>query len=752
MGRRWRAWLARGLPGGGVCFALLGSVAVPVAAAVEAVDWVSPAPDQVLLVGQPVPLVATGGNGLAVAFSVLGGPGAIADGTVTATNTGAITLRAEVTRGGGPDGTSLVRTWNKGKLLLSTVGEWPMSAGAEARGVFVNHPVAYVSAYTGGLEVLDVSDPSRPLRLGGYDSPGWAYDAEVAGGFAYLADYRSGVQVLDVTDPRLPVRRGGHATAGAAGAIQLVGDLAFVAARDGGLRILDIGNPPAVASLGAHAVGAAVIGVHVEGDRAYLTDFDGGFHVVDVSNAAKPVGLGRLAFSGSLRGIAVMDGYAYVGELNSGIVVVDVRNPQAPVRVGRYSRPGLGYAIQIVGQRAYVAHGNEGLLVLDLTRPTSPVLVASLKTGGRLDDLQVVGNRVYLAASAQGLVLVEATERLEQSLALSAPAQVTPGDSPVTLGATSNSGLPVNVRVVSGPATLSGGLLTLTGLGEVVLRLEQPGNDQFLPTSMEKVLPVTPVVVDVPELSIRLDQPASAVVVSVPRGPGAYFTLEGTRDFERFDPVAMQLGDKPVDWVMPLASLAAHRAFRLKGLSVLHPDDTDGDGIDDVWELNRALSPLDPADAKADPDGDGSTWLDEYRFAIGLPSIRDVTSREVAVFNFGAPSTSLEASSRETSVYNGAEPPRSTLQDVIGREVAVFNFGTDTLRSDAVSRGLSVFNVVGARDASSREISVFRGQAAPRSGIREAFSRELSVFRFAGTLDGPDAISRELSVFNRLDN
>ena len=50
------------------------------------------------------------------------------------------------------------------------------------------------------------------------------------------------------------------------------------------------------------------------------------------------------------------------------------------------------------------------------------------------------------------------------------------GDPPIQLSATSTSGLPVSYSVVSGPATLNGATLTLTGAGLVVVRATQPGD------------------------------------------------------------------------------------------------------------------------------------------------------------------------------------------------------------------------------------------------------------------------------------
>jgi alpha-tubulin suppressor-like RCC1 family protein len=57
-----------------------------------------------------------------------------------------------------------------------------------------------------------------------------------------------------------------------------------------------------------------------------------------------------------------------------------------------------------------------------------------------------------------------------------------PSDGPFSLSATSSSGLPVAYTVVTGPATVSGNLVTLTGgTGGVTIRATLPGNPRFLP-------------------------------------------------------------------------------------------------------------------------------------------------------------------------------------------------------------------------------------------------------------------------------
>src|SRR6185503_928157 len=53
------------------------------------------------------------------------------------------------------------------------------------------------------------------------------------------------------------------------------------------------------------------------------------------------------------------------------------------------------------------------------------------------------------------------------------------GDAPFHISAAASSGLPVSFTILSGPATLSGDLLTVRGSGTVSIRAEQAGDSNW---------------------------------------------------------------------------------------------------------------------------------------------------------------------------------------------------------------------------------------------------------------------------------
>ena len=101
------------------------------------------------------------------------------------------------------------------------------------------------------------------------------------------------------------------------------------------------------------------------------------------------------------------------------------------------------------------------------------------------------GNSNYnAAATVQQSFTVS---QIPQTIAFGALSQQRSVDAPFPIFASASSGLPVNFSVLSGPAQLSGNVLTLTGAGTVTVRASQAGSSVFAPAAnVDQSLTVLP--------------------------------------------------------------------------------------------------------------------------------------------------------------------------------------------------------------------------------------------------------------------
>ncbi|MCC7265032.1 MAG: hypothetical protein IT369_21200, partial [Candidatus Latescibacteria bacterium] len=88
-----------------------------------------------------------------------------------------------------------------------------------------------------------------------------------------------------------------------------------------------------------------------------------------------------------------------------------------------------------------------------------------------------VGDGNYLAMNASQVFTVA---KASQTVTFGSLADKTFGDAPFAVSATASSGLPVSFAVQSGPATISGNLVTITGGGTVTVVASQVGNVNYL--------------------------------------------------------------------------------------------------------------------------------------------------------------------------------------------------------------------------------------------------------------------------------
>ncbi len=134
--------------------------------------------------------------------------------------------------------------------------------------------------------------------------------------------------------------------------------------------------------------------------------------------------------------------------------------------------------------------------------PVSPVAVSSSTTFQITFDPGAMGLRTSMvsidsddlektpytfAISGNGRI----SGQIAQTLVFTPPLKLYLAENPYTLSARTNSGLPVVFSVVSGPASVLGNVLTLTGTGAVKVRASQSGDADFLAaTPVERIITV----------------------------------------------------------------------------------------------------------------------------------------------------------------------------------------------------------------------------------------------------------------------
>jgi hypothetical protein len=140
----------------------------------------------------------------------------------------------------------------------------------------------------------------------------------------------------------------------------------------------------------------------------------------------------------------------------------------------------------------------------------------------------------YAAGTATATFNVAKEPQTIQFAALASPIPL--GSTPVKLVATASSGLPVSFSVISGPATLSGNILTFTGAGTVVVAANQAGNAQYAaaPTVTQSVLvdPQPKVTLSATPNPVFLNNPVTLTATLAVTGPvpsGIVTFLDGSQ-------------------------------------------------------------------------------------------------------------------------------------------------------------------------------------------------------------------------------
>ena len=286
-------------------------------------------------------------------------------------------------------------------------------------GIYVVDKLAYIVSYDvnyrrGWLRIIDATDPAHLMELSSLSVDFPLHDICLSGNLAYVAG-TTGFQVIDVSDPKDPVKVGAYTT-GSSCVVYVRGALVYLTiAGQNKFQIIntDLTTPKKLGELTLSGGVPTYIRLSEDGKYAYVTVANSRLAVVDVSDPSSPKEVGY--YHAKASDVYISGGFAYLAASNQGLQVVDISDPRRPKGISSYETGDEVHGVYVSGNYAYVAYGFGGLRILDVSDPSNPREIGSLRrisegsfdVGGRAMDVWVSGNLACLLEQGGGLSIID---------------------------------------------------------------------------------------------------------------------------------------------------------------------------------------------------------------------------------------------------------------------------------------------------------------------------------------------------------
>ena len=265
------------------------------------------------------------------------------------------------------------------------------------------------------------------------------------------------------------------------------------------VSLADPASPSIVTSLVIDANAYCYFGIDVRGSELYVST-SAGLYCYDISAPATPKLIrSYYTISGIVSLCAPSDSIlqsnnVYVADSNGGVCAFrasDIQSPNIYI-----TDPIFGSAWTTAAASTEMGGGSDDNVGVTsiiwandrggsgaISAPFDSWYVSGIPLLPGTNVLTVTAFDTAGNGGSDTITVVYQPAKQSQTITFPAIGNHTYGDPGLHLTAAASSGQPVTFSVISGPATLSSNMLTLTGAGNVTVRANQAGNDSFNPAT-----------------------------------------------------------------------------------------------------------------------------------------------------------------------------------------------------------------------------------------------------------------------------
>ena len=301
----------------------------------------------------------------------------------------------------------------------------------DIRKVILKDQLAYLASGT-QIVTLDLSDPAYPTELSRLSFSAYGVsDLVISEENIVIVGFYDGehtLELIDLSEPSHPVRLGVWSADGDGGSrragtplseanfavsdLLLDGDQLFVST-PGAIYLLEISDPASPTLLWT-ITGNSFTDIHLIDNYLYATWFDGrddgGFEIFDIKNGCSNIS--SVHIPERAMAFTILNGIAYVSNWYGKVSVMDVSSPNSPIVLGSFDIGFRADEFWPEGNKLYIAV-DDGVVILDVSNPTQPRETGSLATEGTASSIYVDLPNIYYADFVQGLFILQDTSAKE---------------------------------------------------------------------------------------------------------------------------------------------------------------------------------------------------------------------------------------------------------------------------------------------------------------------------------------------------
>ncbi|NHJ40918.1 MAG: hypothetical protein FK731_12885, partial [Asgard group archaeon] len=284
--------------------------------------------------------------------------------------------------------------------------------GGSTEAIDIQDDIAYIANQDQGLEILNITNPSKPEKLSCLDTIGSASEVHVKDDYVYVSHSSQGIDIINVQNPKKPFLVSNIRPGGIVREVIIRDNLLHIITSYSGFYLYDIRDPYNPVYVSHWDSFMIHYGISVLNKYICLATWGFGLEILDLTFTSSPILIGywNESLSPTLGVFAAQIGdqkIAFLASSNKGLEIIDFTNPFNPVKIGSYYLSGTFHDVFVKDSIAYCSTYDHGLVLVDITDLTEPVEITTYNTDGYTVDCDVENNLCAIADRSGGVKIFD---------------------------------------------------------------------------------------------------------------------------------------------------------------------------------------------------------------------------------------------------------------------------------------------------------------------------------------------------------